>query len=160
MSSNKRKRGGSQAPVASPPAAGGAVDPNVALFASYMRDDAKRARDAKAAERQARQEAEAVSNLIAAKDAAAAEVKRLRGREGVSAEQRAQADGAYKSALAAVVAAETGTAPAWAPPEPAVEDPAEAGSEGDAELPVPDADGAASEVQDAVEGPTAEVDPG
>ncbi len=94
----------------------GEVDPNVALFASYVRDAEQRERDAKKAARVARQEAESTQNLVVAKDAAAAEVKRLRGREGVSAEQRAAADAAYREALAAVVAAETGTAPAWAPP--------------------------------------------
>ena len=47
-----------------------------------------------------------------AKDAAAAEVKRLRGSDGAPPpSRRAAADAAYKAALAAVVAAETGEAP-------------------------------------------------
>jgi len=132
------KRNPSSAGASAPTPAGDgakAVDPNVALFASYMKADAQKERDAKKAAREARQQAEAATKLVADKDAAAAEVKRLRGREGVSAEQRAAADDAYKAALAAVVAAETGSAPAWAPPpaEPEAEPEPEADPEVDAE---------------------------
>ncbi len=109
----KHKQGQGHAPA---PDASAGVDPNVALFASYMRDGEQRERKAKKAAREDRLKAEAAASLVAVKDAAAAEVKRLRGREGVSAEQRGAADAAYRDALAAVVAAETGEAPAWAPP--------------------------------------------
>lgn len=97
------------------------IDPDVALFASYMRDEEQRERDAKRAAREARRQADAAQGLAATKDVAAAEVKRLRGRQGVSAEQRAAADAAYRDALAAVVGAETGATPAWAPPSPSPE---------------------------------------
>ncbi|MBX3286375.1 MAG: hypothetical protein KF703_13585 [Actinobacteria bacterium] len=92
------------------------IDPDVARFAAYVREQEQREKASKRAEREARQQADATKALVAAKDAAAAEVKRLRSRQGVSAEERAAADAAYREALAAVVAAETGTAPAWAPP--------------------------------------------
>lgn len=120
MARKHHKGSGTPAGPSSTPASAG-VDPNVALFASYMKDEEQRGRDAKRAARQARQEAEAEQHLTAVKDAAAAEVKRLRGRTGVSAEERTAADVAYRDALAAVVAAETGQAPAWAPPTPAEE---------------------------------------
>lgn len=107
------------------------IDPDVARFAAYVREQEQREKATRRAEREARQQADATRSLVAAKDAAAAEVKRLRGREGVSPEERAAADAAYREALAAVVAAETGEAPAWAPPPTEVEaDPAAEGSDG------------------------------
>lgn len=108
----KHKKGDRPTP---PPVASG-VDPDLALFASYVRDEEQRERDEKRAAREARRQADADKQLVAVKDSAAAEVKRLRGRAGVSAEQRAAADADYRDALAAVVAAETGAVPAWAPP--------------------------------------------
>ena len=113
----KHQQGQGPAPTSEPSDSAG-VDPNVALFASYMRGGEQRERDAKAAAREDRLKAEAAASLVAVKDAAAAEVKRLRSREGVSAEQRAAADASYRDALAAVMAAETGETPAWAPPAP------------------------------------------
>lgn len=98
------------------------VDPNLALFASYVREDREKERAAKQAARAERRKEEEAATLVAAKDAAAAEVKRLRSRTGVSPEERVAAEAAYRDALAAVVATETGEAPAWAPerpPEPA-----------------------------------------
>ena len=107
------------------------IDPDVARFAAYVREQEQREKATRRAEREARQQADATRSLVAAKDAAAAEVKRLRGREGVSPEERAAADAAYREALAAVVAAETGEAPAWAPPPTEVEaDPTAEGSDG------------------------------
>lgn len=100
------------------PANSDAVDPALSAFASFVRNEEQQERDAKKQARAERQKADAANRLVAAKDAAAAEVKRLRNRTGVSPEERAAADQAYRDALAAVVAAETGEAPAWAPPTP------------------------------------------
>ncbi|MBA3282523.1 MAG: hypothetical protein H0U29_09860, partial [Acidimicrobiia bacterium] len=127
-----------------PPPVGSGVDPDLALFASYVRDEEQREREEKKAAREARRQADTDRQLVAAKDTAAAEVKRLRGREGVSAEQRATADATYRDALAAVVAAETGSVPAWAPPaEP--EDAGEAGEEPGPDSAPDDSDGADTE---------------
>lgn len=101
---------------------GRAVDPNLALFASYVHDDRERAQAAKRQAREQRRQAEEADALVRAKDDAAAEVKRLRSRSGATPEERAAADATYREALAAVVAAETGEAPAWAPPPGAGED--------------------------------------
>jgi hypothetical protein len=93
----------------------GGVDPDVALFAQWMRDEERKERDARRQAKENRRLEESARSLTAAKDAAAAEVKRLRWSPSATAEQRAAADAAYRDALAAVVAAETGEAPAWAP---------------------------------------------
>lgn len=124
--SKKPKAPTEQAPAGAP-AAAPSIDPNVALFASYVEDDRRRARDAKREAREQRRMAEDAKRLVDAKDAAAAELKRIRSRGGASAEDRAAAEAAYRDALAAVVEAETGAAPAWAPPppEPDAVDPAE-----------------------------------
>ena len=114
-----RKHQKGNRPVSAPATPG--IDPDLALFASYVRDEEQRERSTKRAAREARQRAEAAEKLEAVKDAAAHEVKWLRGREGVSGAERAAADAAYRDALAAVVAAETGEAPAWAPPPVAPE---------------------------------------
>lgn len=110
------------------------VDPNLALFASYVADDRKKAQAAKRAAKEERRQAQEAQNLVETKDRAAAEVKRLRGRESATTEERAAADIAYREALAAVVAAETGETPTWAPepasePEPEPEPASESGSE-------------------------------
>lgn len=111
---------------------GGASDDQVAadleLFASFVRDDERREREAKAAAKAERRAANERRALGQAKDDAAAALKRLRGRDGVDPAERAAAEEAYRQALAAVVAAETGEAPTWAPaaeeapaPEPEAE---------------------------------------
>ncbi len=115
---------------------------DLAAFSNFIRSQEQAERDAKKAARDERRKADDRNRLVKAKEDAAAEVKRLRTREGASAEQKAAADEAYKAALAAVVAAETGEAPAWAPapaPEAEVEVEVEvvAGAEADVE---PDAD--------------------
>jgi hypothetical protein len=84
------------------------------LFASFVRTEEQRERDVKAAEKAARRQAGELDRLVKAKEEAAAQVKRLRGSDRATADQKAAADQAYKAALAAVVAAETGAAPAWA----------------------------------------------
>lgn len=106
------------------------------LFAEFVRAEEQKERDAKKAARDERRKADEQSQLVKAKEEAAALVKRLRGSDRATAEQKAEADAAYKAALAAVVAAETGETPTWAPaPEAEPEAEAEAGE------PEPEADG-------------------
>lgn len=152
-----------------------AVDPDLALFAAWYRGEEDKARQAKKAARDERKAADEANKLEAAKRDAAAEVKRLRNDPKATPEQRAAADEAYKAALAAVVAAETGEAPAWAPPVPEPEElvEAEATSEGpggdlsdDSESDAPDApaegdatdDELAAEAE-VVDEPQAEIEP-
>ena len=113
-------------------------DPNLALFASYVRDDRKRSQEAKRAAREDRRRAEEAQQLVKAKDDAAAEVKRLRSRSNATADERAAADAAYRDALAAVVAEETGERPAWAPAD--ATEPSDADAEPDAPAGSVDAD--------------------
>lgn len=123
------------------------ADPaDLELFASFVRSEEQKERDAKKAARDERRKADEQNKLVKAKEDAAALVKRLRGSEHATAEQKAEADAAYKAALAAVVAAETGEAPAWAPP------PAEPEPEPDAESiePASAAEPAESEPEDDV----------
>lgn len=84
------------------------VDPNLALFASWAKEEKTREREEKAAARAERELAEREGALRKAKDDAAALVKRLRSNPSASTEEKAAADTAYRSALAAVVAAEKG----------------------------------------------------
>ncbi len=105
------------APVA-PTAGPGPVrksDPDLALFADWVRSEETKVRDAKKAAREARKEVEAGEALAKNKETAAAEVKRLRTSSRATTEDRAAADAAYREALAAVVANETGETPDWAP---------------------------------------------
>ena len=92
-----------------------AVDPNVALFASWVKEEEAREKAEKAAARAERRAAAEHQRLIDAKEAAATELKRLRQRGGAGAERVAAADLAYREALAALITHETGEAPAWAP---------------------------------------------
>ena len=97
------------------------------LFAQFVRTEERKERDAKKAARDERRQADEHNQLVKAKEDAAALVKRLRGSDRATAEQKAEADAAYKTALAAVVAAETGASPTWAPePEPAPQAPVDA----------------------------------
>lgn len=114
------------------------------LFAQFVRDEERKERDAKKAAREERRQADEHAKLVKAKEDAAALVKRLRGSDRATAQEKADADAAYKAALAAVVAAETGEAPTWAPP--AAEDDAE---------PVDDAGPAAEPADDADAEPAA-----
>lgn len=144
--------------VAGEPGVAPSIDPNVALFASYVEDDRRRARDAKREAREQRRAADESKRLVETKDAAAAELKRIRSRGGASAEDRAAAEAAYRDALAAVVEAETGSAPAWAPPPAASVEPAEAEGSDPAEVPggdpAPTSDDGA-DAEEAVESPAA-----
>ncbi|MGB3056291.1 MAG: hypothetical protein WBB52_15695 [Acidimicrobiales bacterium] len=90
-------------------------DPNLALFADWVRSEERRESAARRKARDAKRLEESARALTMAKDDAAAEVKRLRSSPTATAEERAAADAAYRSALAAVVASETGTTPGWAP---------------------------------------------
>lgn len=110
---------------------------DLALFASFVRSEERKERDAKHAAKEERRKVGEHQRLIQAKDDAAALVKRLRGSERATAEEKAAADLAYKEALAALVAHETGTAPEWAPPAPEPEPEAAAEPDADAE---PDAE--------------------
>ena len=134
------------------------VDPDLALCASWMRGEEQKERDARKSARDARKVADEQSQLVKAKEAAAAEVKRLRGSDRATAAERAAADDAYKAALAAVVAAETGEAPTWAPaPAPEVETQGE--PEGTEAVPTDDA-APAAEAAAAVEADAAAQAPG
>ena len=93
----------------------GAGDPDVALFAAWMRKEDRRERDARRQAKETRRLEESARALTSTKDAAAAEVKRLRASTSATPEQRAAAEAAYCEALAAVVAAETGEALTLAP---------------------------------------------
>lgn len=124
----------------------GGVDPAIAAFASFIKAEEKQEKEARRAAKQARAAEEEANRLVAAKDEAAAELKRLRGRSGVPPEVRAAAEEAYRSALAAVVAAETGSTPEWAPATAATDGGPDVGSDdattdeaGDSEAPVSDA---------------------
>ena len=123
------------------------LDPNVVLFAAWVKAEEGKERDAKKAARKAREAEKAERAVVDTKDAAAAEVKRLRNDPKATPEARAEADAAYRSALAAVVVAETGEAPDWAPPAP----------EPEAEAPPAEAE-AASEPADDAEASPAEAE--
>jgi hypothetical protein len=92
-----------------------AVDPNVALFAARVREEQAREKAEKRAAREARRAVEEHQRLVDAKEAAAAELKRLRRQGGAGAERVARADAVYRAALAALITNETGEAPPWAP---------------------------------------------
>lgn len=98
-----------------------AASADLELFASFVRSEEARERDAKRAARDQRRQADELARLVKAKEDAATEVKRLRASDHASAADKADADKRYKEALAAVVASETGESPTWAPPttEPA-----------------------------------------
>ncbi len=119
--STRRQRSRKNQPAEPPPA----VESDLSVFAGRVAAEKARRRDDQRAKREAKRHAEDLARLVAAKDVAAGAVKRLRGRDGVTAAQRTEADAAYRNALAAVVAVETGQAPAWAvvPTEPDPEDP-------------------------------------
>ena len=103
-----------------PPATGGEpdatrTDPSVAALASFLQAEADENRDARKAAKAQRAAAEQRDRLERGKDAAAAELKRLRATSGVTAEQRAAAEDRYRRALAAVIEADTGQVPHWSP---------------------------------------------
>jgi colicin import membrane protein len=87
------------------------VDPNLALFASWMKEEQEREREEKRRAKAERAKAERERALRKAKDDAAAEVKRLRSSPTATAEEKAAADAAYRAALEALVAAESGEEP-------------------------------------------------
>ena len=93
-----------------------AIDPDVARFVTRERQQQAAQQELKRAKREARQKAEEHQRLVVAKDAAASEVKRLRSLSNVPDGDAAKADLAYRDALAALIASETGSAPAWASP--------------------------------------------
>lgn len=98
------------------------VDPNLALFAAWSRQEDERERESRRAAKRVKDEERKAQDLAKAKDSAAAELKRIRNDGRATAEQKTAADTAYREALAAVVAIETGTTPEWAPPAAAPEE--------------------------------------
>jgi DNA-binding transcriptional regulator YiaG len=120
----------------SPTSADAPIDPDVARFAARTFQQQAAERDAKRAEREARQREEEHQQLLATKDAAVAEVKRLRTRDHVKRDDAAAAEAAYRLALANLIEFETGSAPGWAgPTTSAVESPSEAELDDVAESP-------------------------
>ena len=59
------------------------IDPDLELFAAWYRGEEQKARDAKKAARDERKKADEATALVKAKEAAAAEVKRLRGNDQI-----------------------------------------------------------------------------
>lgn len=134
------------------------ADPaDLELFASFVRSEEQKERDAKKAAREQRRQVDEQAQLVKTKEDAAALVKRLRASDHATAEQKAEADAAYKAALAAVVAAETGEAPAWAPPAPEPEAAPEREAEAEA-VPEPEAEADAEPAPEAAE-PEPEPEP-
>ena len=83
---------------------------------SATRRSSNARRPSSAPRRQRRKKEAEHQELIAAKDDAVARVKALRRRDRVAAGETAEADAAYKAALAALIEFETGAPPPWAPP--------------------------------------------
>ncbi|MDQ6697419.1 MAG: hypothetical protein M3Z46_08180 [Actinomycetota bacterium] len=115
-------RSGASPPGDSEPKAAGQkpIDPDVAMFAARTFERQAAERQAKQAQRDARRRDEEHQALVASKDAAAAEVKRLRTVERADPHEAEAAEATYRKALADLISFETGSAPAWAPP-PATE---------------------------------------
>ncbi len=111
----RRDRAPSTSP-SDPSSSSAAVDPQVALFAQRHREEQERQKaEQRAAAEQRKQEAEH-QRLIAVKDDAVARVKALKRRDRVRPGETAEADAAYKAALAALIEFETGAPPPWAAP--------------------------------------------
>jgi hypothetical protein len=90
------------------------VDPQVALFAQRHQEDLDRQKAEQRAAAERRKRDAQHQDLIKAKDDAVARVKALRRRDRVASGETAEADAAYKAALAALIEFETGAAPPWA----------------------------------------------
>ena len=90
------------------------VDPQVALFAQRHQEDLDRQKAEQRAAAERRKREAQHQDLIKAKDGAVARVKSLRRRDRVAPGETAEADAAYKAALAALIEFETGAAPPWA----------------------------------------------
>ncbi len=114
MTRRKRSRRALEAAREQGDAAAIPVDPDVARFVTRTREQQAAERERKRAKRERRQRAEEHQRRMATKDAAVAEVKRLRAGARSTAEQIATADAAYRAALADLIAFETGVTPAWA----------------------------------------------
>lgn len=123
MPKRKRRRDVTTTPTAEAQPTSAPVDPAVALFAQRHQEDLDRQKaEQRAAAERRKREAEH-QRLIAEKDGAVAKVKELRRRDRVPPGAAAEADAAYKAALAALIEFETGAPPPWAatdapPPEP------------------------------------------
>ena len=93
---------------------GASVDPQVALFAQRHKEELERQKAAQREEAARRKKEAEHQELIKAKDDAVARVKALRRRDRVAPGETAEADAAYKTALAALIEFETGAPPPWA----------------------------------------------
>ena len=93
---------------------GASVDPQVALFAQRHKEELERQKAAQRAETARRKKEAEHQELVEAKDDAVARVKALRRRDRVAPGETAEADAAYKAALAALIEFETGAPPPWA----------------------------------------------
>jgi hypothetical protein len=98
------------------------VDPDVARFAQRLQASKDAERAAQRAARDDRRRQDEHARLVSAKDAAAAQVRAVRARPSPSADDVQAAEAAYRAALGALVASETGQQPAWAPPPAAPDD--------------------------------------
>ena len=85
----------------------GAAD-DLELFASFVKAEETKERENKRQAQEQRRLANVHQALIDAKDKAAAEVKRIRAKEHSKPEERAAADEAYRDALGALMAHESG----------------------------------------------------
>lgn len=88
----------------------GAAD-DLELFASFIKAEETKERENKRQAQEQRRLANVHQTLIDAKDKAAAEVKRIRAKEHSKPEERAAADEAYRNALGALMAHESGESP-------------------------------------------------
>jgi hypothetical protein len=99
------------------------VDPQVALFAQRHKEELERQKAAQRAEAARRKKEAEHRVLVQAKDDAVARVKALRRRDRVAPGEAAEADAAYKAALAALIEFETGAPPPWAATDEAAPEP-------------------------------------
>jgi hypothetical protein len=114
MPKRKRRREDTEATPSTKEAGHAPVDPEVALFAQRAKEERERRKAEQRAEAERRKHEAEHQRLIAAKDDAVAKVKELRRRDRVPPGATAEADAAYKAALAALIEFETGEAPPWA----------------------------------------------
>ena len=98
------------------------IDPAVALFAQRHQQGIEREKEKQRQRAAEQRKAGEHDRLVAAKDQAVAEMKRINRSPGASQEDRDAADAAYRAATADLIAQETGERPDWAPvvePDPA-----------------------------------------
>lgn len=92
-----------------------AIDPAVALFAQRHKESIERDKAVQRERAAERLRATEHERLVAAKDAAVSEMKRLNRSTVATAEQKAEAEALYRAATADLIHHETGERPEWAP---------------------------------------------